>query len=105
MLIKNKWVTWFLVGLISIPLGFLLSLYGYGYGFPTPGTYFSLKLIPPSAHPEGLGRLGDAFFLGTGIDSSCCYALIWIVYTSTLLVRVKDVVLRLHHRMARVSAV
>jgi hypothetical protein len=66
------------VALVSIPLGFLWSMFGYGYSFPTPGMYFATKFIqfPPSA---GLSMLGKVFFVGMAVDSICCFVVIWIL--------------------------
>ena len=55
------------VALVSIPLGFLLSMFGYGYPFPTLGMYVAARLKPlPSAEWSIFGRMfcGDCRRLG-----------------------------------------
>ena len=63
--------------LASIPVGLLITLFGFEYGFPTPGMYAAVKLVPASASDwGGLGSLDSRAVVGATVDSICCYMII-----------------------------
>jgi hypothetical protein len=70
MSVISKSRKWFLAfALVSIPLGFLLSMFGYGYPFPTPGMYIATRLMksPPSAE---WSIFGENVLVGMAVDAS-----------------------------------
>ncbi len=79
-IIRSKLAKWFLVGVISIPLGFLWSMFGYGYGVPTPGMYLTITYIPHPAN-QTWSNFDEIVFGGMAIDAVCVFLTIWVVYT------------------------
>lgn len=63
--------------LAAIPVGWLITLSGFRYGFPTPGVYAAVKLVPASASDwGGLGSLGSRAVVSAIVDSICCYLIL-----------------------------
>ncbi len=63
--------------LLCIPVGWLITNAGFQYGFPTPGMYAAVKLVPvPASDWRGLGSLASLGVVGAIVDGICCYLII-----------------------------
>ncbi len=71
-IIRSKLAKWLLVGVISIPLGFLWSMFGYGYGVPTPGMYLTTTYITHPAN-QTWSNFDEIVFGGMAIDAVCVF--------------------------------
>jgi hypothetical protein len=58
--------------LAIIPVGLLITYSSFHYGFPTPGEYAAMTLVPDS---EPMAALTPRIAVATVVNAICCYLL------------------------------